>query len=71
MGFGEVINPKTVKVLEGHGMPHFRGNEHDRDPKYHYGPGRKEKGDLILKFTIVFPKELPETSKVIIRDLLG
>ena len=52
----EVINPNTVHVLPGQGMPVSKQ------------PGRR--GDLIVNFDIVFPQSLPQKNKRQIRNWL-
>lgn len=53
----EVIKPKTVKTLQGYGLPM---------PKQ-----ANRKGDLIVKFDIQFPDRLSQTSKDVLFDVLG
>lgn len=50
----EVISPGTSKVVPGEGMPISKGG----------------KGDLYLKFTIVFPDYIPDDKKRQLRTLL-
>ncbi len=54
--FDEIISPQTRRVIAGRGMPH-RG-----DPS--------KRGDLIVKFDIQFPEELPLEKKRRIVELL-
>ncbi len=52
-----VIGPDTVKVIEGKGMPILDDNP--------LGPIKKsyQRGNLIIKFDIEFPKYLSECNK--------
>lgn len=52
----EIVNPNTVKVLSGHGMPISKA------------PGRR--GDLIVNFDIKFPTELAPACKELITSAL-
>ena len=52
----EILRPKSVKTLQGYGLPY---------PKE---PGRK--GDLLVKFDIQFPERLSDSSKSILYDVL-
>jgi len=51
----EVISPKTVKKVEGEGMPMV---------------SEEKKGDLFIRFNIVFPEFVPEESKVLLKNAL-
>ncbi|OQR82595.1 dnaJ heat shock protein [Achlya hypogyna] len=53
----EVISPKTEKLIKGEGMPVA---DHDGD-----------RGDLILRFDIVFPKYLTTLQKTALLKILG
>ena len=53
----QVIKPQTTKTLQGYGLPY---------PKE---PGRK--GDLVVKFDILFPDRLSQSSKDILFDVLS
>lgn len=53
----EVVSPYSEKVVQGEGMPLLR------DPH--------TKGDLIIRFHILFPKYLNGTKKLKIRELLA
>ena len=50
----EVISPQTVKVIHGKGMP-ILNNDPLGPIKHNY-----DRGNLIIKFDIQFPKELTE-----------
>jgi DnaJ-class molecular chaperone len=52
----EVTKPHTVKRVSGKGLP---------IPKQ-----AGKRGDLIIKFDIVFPDALPPSTKEILKDLL-
>ena len=59
----EIINPKTVKIVKGEGMPLYRKevSVNEMDVK---------KGDLFIKFNIVFPEVIdPEKKERIIKLL--
>ena len=59
----EIINPKTVKIVKGEGMPIYRKevSVNDMDVK---------KGNLFIKFNIVFPEVIdPEKKERIIKLL--
>lgn len=53
----EVIKPTTVKRLQGYGLPF------PKDPS--------RKGDLIIKFEVLFPDRLSQSTKDILYDVLG
>jgi len=53
----EVIQPNTIKRLQGYGLP------------FHKEPQRK--GDLIVNFDILFPDKLSQNSKNILSDVLS
>jgi len=53
---GEVLQPTTVKRLQGYGLP------------FHKEPERK--GDLLVHFDVLFPDQLSQSSKDIIYDVL-
>lgn len=53
----EVVNPKTVKKVEGEGMPILSES------------GNK-KGDLFIKFNIQFPEKIPQKAKDLLQELL-
>ena len=52
--FDEIINPETERLIEGRGMP------------FEDGSGR---GNLIVRFDIQFPEEIPIEKKVRIVEL--
>jgi len=52
----EIVTPTYTKVVKGKGMPS------SKDPA--------EKGDLVVTFDIVYPKELPADSKERLREVL-
>ena len=60
----EIISPNTVKVVEGEGMPVY-----DKDLSKSRGDKIK-KGDLYIKFNIIFPEFLEENKKRRIIQLL-
>eukprot|EP01130_Rhizamoeba_saxonica_P002940 TRINITY_DN1294_c0_g1_i1.p1 TRINITY_DN1294_c0_g1~~TRINITY_DN1294_c0_g1_i1.p1 ORF type:complete len:308 (+),score=60.11 TRINITY_DN1294_c0_g1_i1:312-1235(+) len=53
----KVISPKYVHVIEGRGMPVYRGDV--------------EFGDMFVRFDIQFPYSLNDEKKAIVRDLLS
>lgn len=61
LSFDEVINPKTVREIKGEGMPVYTDNV----------LGTNQKGNLIVKFDIVFPQELTETQKNVLTEVLA
>jgi DnaJ-class molecular chaperone len=71
LSFDTNVTPHTVKVIENEGMPFIKGNEYATDLKK-YGRSHKalEKGNLYVKFSIVFPKYLPDAYKCSLRDIL-
>ena len=60
----EIISPNTLKVVEGEGMPVY-----DKDLSKSRGDKIK-KGDLYIKFNIIFPEFLEENKKRRIIQLL-
>ena len=59
----EVISPSTVKIVPGEGMPIFENEMNVRDLNV-------KKGDLFIKFNIVFPEVIdPEKKERIIKLL--
>ena len=60
----EIIAPNTVKVVKGEGMPIY-----DKDLSKSRGDKIK-KGDLYIKFNIIFPKFIEEKKKKGIIELL-
>ena len=60
----EIISPNTVKVVPGEGMPIF-----DKDLSKSRGDKIK-KGDLYIKFNIIFPEFIEEKNKKRIVELL-
>ena len=59
-----IIAPNTVKVVPGEGMPIF-----DKDLSKSRGDKIK-KGDLYIKFNIIFPEFIEEKNKKRIVELL-
>ena len=60
----EIISPNTVKIVKGEGMPIF-----DKDLSKSRGDKIK-KGDLYIKFNIIFPEFIEEKKKRRIIELL-
>ena len=60
----EIISPSTVKMIPGEGMPIY-----DKDLSKCRGDKIK-KGDLYIKFNIIFPEFLEENKKRRIIQLL-
>ena len=60
----EIISPNTVKIVQGEGMPIF-----DKDLSKSRGDKIK-KGDLYIKFNIIFPEFIEEKKKRRIIELL-
>lgn len=60
----EVINQKSEKVIQGHGMPIL-----NNDP---LGPIKRnfQRGNLIVKFDIQFPTELSESQRNALTQIL-
>jgi len=54
---GEVIQPSTVKRLQGYGLPY------PKDPQ--------RKGDLVVHFDVLFPERISDNSKNILYDVLS
>eukprot|EP00128_Syssomonas_multiformis_P014178 Colp12_sorted_trinity150504_noHs@4475 len=53
----DIVSPSYVKVVAGEGMPHSKNN--------------KQKGNLIIKFEVVFPTTLGTKSKDLIKEAFG
>ncbi len=60
----EIISPNTVKIVKGEGMPIY-----DKDLSKSRGEGIK-RGDLYIKFNIIFPEFIEEKKKKRIIELL-
>ena len=55
LAIDEVIQPKTMKVIEGQGMKVYKRDDHmDENP---------ERGDLFVIFEIEFPKKLNSSQR--------
>lgn len=54
LSFDEVISPKTVREIEGEGMPIYNENDVIGKPK---------RGNLLVRFNIRFPEQLTEHQK--------
>ncbi|CAG9310849.1 unnamed protein product [Blepharisma stoltei] len=67
----EVIGTKSRKLIENEGMPIFKEIEQGNEPKK-FGLDKRsvEKGNLIVKFTVNYPKYIPESSKQALCKLL-
>jgi len=63
----EVISPKTVKQVKEEGMPIYNKDEFKVE---HFGKS-PHKGDLFIKFEIVFPKNISEENKLKLREILN
>ena len=50
ISFQEIVNPDTVKIIEGEGMPIVGGTEGSR-------------GELVVRFDVKFPKHITEEKK--------
>jgi DnaJ-class molecular chaperone len=65
----EVINPKTVKVIKGEGMPVHK--EPEADVLHHLKTvAELQKGDLYIKFDIQFPSKIHHKHKETIVNAL-
>ena len=61
----EIISPQTVKIVKGEGMPIFNKDNPLQNILF-----KEKKGDLFIKFDIIFPKFIdPEKKEEIIRLL--
>ena len=60
----EIISPSTVKIIPGEGMPFY-----DKD-KSKYRGDKVKKGDLFIKFNIIFPEYIESNKKKRIIELL-
>ena len=54
---GEVLNPSSTRRLQGYGLPHPRN--------------QTKKGDIIVKFEVIFPDSLTEDSKKLVYNSLS
>ena len=59
----EIISPSTVKIVHGEGMPIFKDEMDVRDLNI-------KKGDLYIKFHIIFPEYIDPVRKMEISKLL-
>ena len=59
----EVIEPKKIVTVPGEGMVEIDDNEFSVEEKV------LKKGNLVLKFDIVFPKQLEENDKEELREI--
>jgi hypothetical protein len=63
----EIISPQTVKIVKGEGMPIY-----NKEDPVHNILFKEKRGDLFIKFDIIFPKFIePEKKEEIIRLLDG
>jgi DnaJ-class molecular chaperone len=61
----EIISPQSVKVVKSEGMPIFNKEDPVQNILF-----KEKRGDLYIKFDIVFPKFIePEKKEEIIRLL--
>jgi len=60
----EIISPSTVKIIPGEGMPFY-----DIDKSIYRGD-KVKKGDLFIKFNIIFPEYIESNKKKRIIELL-
>ena len=60
----EIISPSTVKIVPGEGMPF-----HDKDLSKSRG-SKIKKGDLYIKFNVIFPEYIEPSKKKRIINLL-
>lgn len=61
----EIISPQTVKLIKGEGMPVYNKEDPIKSLLF-----REVKGDLYLKFNIIFPKFIDPEKKEEIVTLL-
>jgi len=61
----EIISPQTIKVIKGEGMTIY-----DKEDPIKSLLFREKKGDLYLKFNIIFPKFIDPEKKEEIINLL-
>ncbi len=61
----EIISPQTVKLVKGEGMPIYSKEDTIQNLLY-----KEKRGDLYIKFDIVFPKFIDPEKKEDITRLL-
>jgi DnaJ-class molecular chaperone len=61
----EIISPQTIKLIKGEGMPIYNKDDPIKSLLF-----RETRGDLYLKFVIVFPKFIDPEKKEEIISLL-
>ena len=54
----EVINPKTVKTVEGEGMPCT-------------GAAERRRGDLVIRFNVAFPQQVSQGDQLTLKTVLN
>ncbi|KRX10344.1 HSP40/DnaJ peptide-binding [Pseudocohnilembus persalinus] len=62
----EIISPQTVKIVEGEGFPIYNPLEYEVE---HYNQ-ELQKGDLQIKFDIIFPQYIEEEKKQEVQEIL-
>lgn len=61
----EIISPQTIKLIKGEGMPIYNKEDPIKSLLF-----REMRGDLYLKFNIIFPKFIDPEKKEEIINLL-
>ena len=61
----EIISPQTIKLIKGEGMPIYNKEDPIKSLLF-----RADRGDLYLKFIIIFPKFIDPEKKEEIINLL-
>ena len=65
----EIINPQTVKIVEGEGMPIADSPTNDA-MRLLTGSGSLPKGNLFIRFDIQFPKKISNQHKQALIEIL-
>lgn len=72
VSFDQIISPQSKKLVENEGMPILKDNEYAEDKlKFGYDRRSPEKGNLIVRFDINFPRYIPEEDKRTLRNILS
>ena len=65
VSFEEIINPETLKILSNEGMPIHKENTSEKTED------SADKGNLIIRVDIIFPKHIPDDKKTKVIELLS
>jgi len=60
----QIVTPKTVKKIEGEGMPTY-------EPRDIHDTRASERGNLYVSFEVVFPKQMSQPQREAINELLS